>query len=172
MRDAALMEQQPTHGAWVGLTEAASAASVSKTTLRKWVRAGKLPHRIGHGGAWAVPLDQVQTLAARVPRRAEDDTALPVLRSQMEAALASFHGLAVELGETKQAVGAAQERARALAEEVAHLRAEAATQAVAATEAEQRAALAEAEAGRLRAEMETLAAPSPRRTWWGRRRKA
>jgi len=65
-----LSSQVPEPG-WVTLDEAASAAGVSRSTLRSWYRSGQIPSRMvpgQHGPQRLVPLDAVLDRAMRSPR--------------------------------------------------------------------------------------------------------
>lgn len=68
--------------AWVSLTEAESAAGVSRSALRAWYRTGEIASRLvdgPHGPQRLVPLDAVLTRAgrsARIRARTERDAVL------------------------------------------------------------------------------------------------
>ena len=190
----------PEQQTWVSLTKASINVGVAKSTLRKWVHAGKLDHRVVEGPsgpAWEVPLETVQERAAARPRSRAADVGLPVLASELAQTRATFHEMAQALAEASNVAGAQKARAEGLADEVTRLRAveterndaekraalaeaEAArlrAEAAARIEAEQRAALAEAETARLANELARLSAPAvveapekPRRYWWGGRK--
>jgi transposase len=70
----AILEQlaaQPQQIGWVTLAEASAAASVARSTLRSWYRAGRIPSRMivgPHGPQRLVPLDAVLGRAMRSSR--------------------------------------------------------------------------------------------------------
>ncbi len=67
----AQLAEQPQEEGWVSLEEASAAASVSRSTLRSWYRAGQLPSRMVagiHGPQRLVPLDAVLDRALRSSR--------------------------------------------------------------------------------------------------------
>jgi transposase len=89
------LANQPVEEGWVTLEEAAGATGVSRSTLRSWYRAGRIPSRMVaglHGPQRLVPLAAVldQALASPRARRQLDQarslqTELEELRRRVEA---------------------------------------------------------------------------------------
>lgn len=162
--DGTLANRASQDGEWLSLTQVAEAYGVSKTTLRNWIKKGRLVHRevsSVSGTAWEVPRAAVAEAVRERPRPAGADDGLPVLREQFSSVVAVFHHLADDLttslekaAEYRELAGASAARADALTEEVARLRADADLRVA----AERRSAVAEAEVARLRAELDGLAA--------------
>jgi hypothetical protein len=159
------MQDEQYEGEWIGLTQAAAKAGVSKTTVRKWVKSGKLTHREINGpsgSAWEVPLDVVMDLGEKVPRR--EDANLPVPYEIHEGLNKAFQTMSddltrvreemrktrTDIEEAKYALGAAEQRATARAEATAE-------EEVRRREADARATEAESRQRELAAQMEQLA---------------
>lgn len=65
------LEQEPPEPGWVTVEEAATAASISRSTLRSWYRNGHIPSRMVagvHGPHRLVPLQAVLDRALQSPR--------------------------------------------------------------------------------------------------------
>lgn len=74
---------------WFTLTEAATAVGVSKDTMKRALRAGKLPnarHRDDDSRTWEVPLGDLTNAGYRVQRPEAAVTAVPAPRTPYDKA--------------------------------------------------------------------------------------